>query len=240
MDPIEYMGANAKYAIYAMFGITILIAILAASAAAIALSIILLLCSVIYSHSSHVINPIIARRSGIVLAAGGYSLGSNLKAATKPMGGGYKAVCVAVLSTGSRITNEGKKFEEIISKCGFPFEFTVQIKNIEMRRVTEALETRRRMKEIELSRTRPSKSESISRIKRELSAIEGDIEALTSGRLPVEAIVRVRTTATAATEAEAARGCMAQAKQLCELFSVTYSLGYRMLIGEELLRSIVD
>ncbi|MDE1850234.1 MAG: hypothetical protein KGH54_00360 [Candidatus Micrarchaeota archaeon] len=240
MDPIDFIERNSNYLAYGAFAATMLLSIILLSPAALAISAVSLAVAIAYSRSSHIINPILARRHGIVLVGHGYRLSENPKVAVRDDGPLYKGVCVAHLIPNSRITNSGEKFEEIIAKCRFPFEFSMQVAENDLKSVVDALETRRRMKEIEISRTRASKSDELGRLRRELAIIESEITEITKGKRPTGVVLKVKSGSSGPTESAAANSALSQLEQLCSLFSATYNLGHRVLSGEELLSNMVN
>lgn len=240
MEFRESVKKNLANIAYGGFVFAILLSIAFGNPALLALSVVLLLFAVIYSKSSHIVNPILARKFGITVVNQGYRLSENLKVAIKEMDSGYRALCIALLTPSSRITADGSKFEELLLKSRFPFEFSVYVKEINPKKILDSFETKRRIKEIELSRVHPSKTEESGRIRRELGMIEGEISEITKGSLPIGVGIKLRCSATGASESEAANGAITRIDQLCSLFGTTYNLGFRHLSGEELLGSIGD
>jgi len=240
MDPIDFIERNSSNLIYGVFAIMLLLSIILFSPIALAISAVSFTVAILYSRSSHIINPILARRHGIVLVGSGYRLSENPKVAIRGEGELYKGVCVAALIPNSRITNSSEKFEEIVAKCRFPFEFSVQVAENDLKGVVDSLETKRRIKEIEISRTRASKSDELSRLRRELAIIESEISEITKGKRPTGVVIRVKSSSCGSTESAAANSALLQLEQLCSLFSATYNLGHRVLTGEELLFNMVN
>lgn len=235
MDLREFLSENTKVGLYLLFASLLILSILFANPFLVAICALSLLLAVVYSGSAHVLNPIIARKYGINVVQNGYRLSENLKVAIKGIESGQKAVCISLLIPSSRITGESEKLEEIISKTRFPFEFSLQIKELEPKKIIEAYETKRRMKEIEISRTSPSKPEEISRLKRELEIIEGELAQITKGTIPTKASMKLKTYATGHSESEAANIALGRMDTLCTLFSTTYNLSAKALLGEALL-----
>ena len=238
MQFFDQLGKNLKHLLLGVFGFLMLLSILLGSALALVFSSITLLIYLVYSRSYHILNPILASKYGAVLLSNGYSLSYDNKVAVRAIDGKFKAISIAVLEISSKITNEGSKFEEILSKCKFPFELNIAIKGVELKKVVDSLETRRRIKEIEISKTEATKYQTISKLKRELNIVEGEIASLTSGKLPVETIVRLSSSSICETEGEAIGSVRNQVIQVCGIFSATYAVGYRLLAGEELLREL--
>lgn len=240
MEVKELVETNSKLAIYLCFAIVLLLSIAFANLALVGVSLVFLLASVVYSASAHIINPILARKFNINLIQEGYLLSENLKVAVKKEQDEFKAKCVCILHPSSRISGQSEKFEEIIAKSKFPFEFSIQISEIESKKIMDAYETKRRIKEIEISRTSPLKSDSISKLNRELEVIEGEIQQLALGVTPTKALFKLKCSAKGASQSQAANLATSRMSTLLTLFSTTYNLSANELLGEELLANLVD
>ncbi|MDE1846161.1 MAG: hypothetical protein KGH53_02685 [Candidatus Micrarchaeota archaeon] len=238
MDVREILSQNSTRLAYCGFVSTILLSIVFESAPLLLLSLISLLLAVAYSKSSHIINPILVRKFGIVLIGGSYRLSENLRVAVCDSELGYKARCAALLIPNLRISGDASKFEEILSKTKFPFEFSISVRELNLKKLIEGFETKRRMKELEIARTPKSRPEEISRLRRELGLIEGELAAISKGSMPISVGAKVSCTASGASESEAGNSALLRVEQLCAIFSATYNIDFRHLSGEELLESI--
>ncbi|MDE1855977.1 MAG: hypothetical protein KGH49_01945 [Candidatus Micrarchaeota archaeon] len=238
MDPISAIMKHSVKLLYGIFASLLLASILLLSPIAIAACSISLLAAFAYSKSYHIINPILAKKHGIVLLCAGYALSENAKVAVKENDGAYSAVCVAFLSPNARVQHGEEKFEEILAKCRFPFEFSISVVERDTKKIFEDLQTKRRIKEIEISRTSLSKQDTLSRLKRELAIIEADLSSLASGRKPTEVTLKLKSAAMGASESQAANASFSQLEQLCSIFSAVYGLSWNIATGEELLASI--
>lgn len=240
MDAKELLTANSKLGIYVCFAIVLLLSIIFESIALVGLSVILLLLSIVYSTSAHIINPLLGRKFNINLTQEGYLLSENLKVAVKKEKEEFKAICISVLHSTYKISGQSEKFEEIIAKSRFPFEFSVQVGEIESKKIIASYETKRRIKEIEISRTDPKKSDSLSKLNRELEVIEGEIVQLASGVTPTKALFKLKSSGKGASQSQAANLALSRMSTLLTLFSTTYNLSAKELVGEELLANLVD
>ncbi|MGI0141982.1 MAG: hypothetical protein ACREBF_05050 [Candidatus Micrarchaeales archaeon] len=240
MDTIEFLEENSKYLIYAAFAIMLLLSIALSSATALIVSACVFLAAIAYSKSSHIINPILAKKSGIVLVSEGYRLSENTKVAVKGGSPNYSAVSIALLTPNSKVTNGSEKFEDILSKCRYPFEFCIHVAETDIKKVVDNLQTKRRIKEIELSKTPDAKPDSSNKLRREIAIIEGELFEITKGQRPTAVLLKLRSRARGRSEGEAANAALSQIEKLCNMFSATYNLGCAILSGEELLQNIVD
>ncbi|HVA82635.1 MAG TPA: hypothetical protein VNF06_00530, partial [Candidatus Aquilonibacter sp.] len=125
MEFRESVKKNLANIAYGGFVLAILLSIAFGSAILLAVSILLLLLAIVYSKSSHIINPILARKFGITVVTDGYRLSENLRVAIKEVNSGYSALCIALLTPSSKISADGSKFEELLLKTRFPFEFSL-------------------------------------------------------------------------------------------------------------------
>ncbi|MGC8586822.1 MAG: hypothetical protein ACP5K9_00840 [Candidatus Micrarchaeia archaeon] len=228
------------YAIYAFAVLSLISAALFGSATLLLLALVLSAASVIYMHSGRIINGLILSRSRVIELSGGYSLDGSMTSAVKREGGSYKSVSIAELKMDKPLQYKSEQFAEIIEKAGVPFEFTIGIRKINTKAFTEALETRRRMKEIAISNTPSSSYERISRLKRELSMIENEIKSVEDGSKPVEAFAYLRSFATGSAAGIAARESQEQLAQVAEIFRAALGIGYSVCKGEDLLRIVGD
>ena len=238
MDRFQLPQAYYNYLIYGTFGLLVLLSILFASVPSLIAASAAFLIAVIYSKSSNIINPILARAGKISIASGSYTLSDNPRVAVSYFGNLYACVGVSLLLLNSQVTGTSEKFEEIIAKCKYPFEFSVAVESMGTKKVMDDLETRRRMKEIELSRSDNSKIDQINKLQRELDLISGEIAQIAQGSKPIYVSMRIKCSASSYSEGEAASTALSRLESVSNLFGATYNLSYKVLSGEELMKSI--
>jgi len=235
-----YSDRTYSYAIFAFAVLALISAALMGSPLLIVLAIVLSLLSVIYLHSGHIINNIILGRSGIVEVSGGYSLHESMASAVRKYGQYYKGISVAELKIDSAASYSSSQFAGIIEKSGVPFTFTIGIRNIDRKTFTEALETKRRMKELAISNTPSDSYDKLNRLKRELSMIEGELKRVNDGSKPIEAFAYVSSSAVEKSSSEAANASLRQLEEVVSLFKASLGVNCSISKGEELMRLLCD
>ena len=191
--------------------------------------------SVAYMNSGHIINSVAMKRLRVIEICGGYHVSGSTHSAIKRNGSMYNSVSVAVLKPNSKIEGQSRIFEELLDKIKIPFEFSISVRKLDRKKVIESLETRRRMKELELSRSDGPDYKSASMIKRQIRAIENEISIISEGNEPIEALVKLKSFASGETEAEAARMSFRQLEQIANLVASSFKLDYVIATGEDIL-----
>lgn len=231
----EILG-NKKYA-YALYALSA--ALLAGAAGLYAKlivpAIIALALSVAYFHSGQIINTLVLQKKKIVAVSGNYYLSKSMVSAVRRVGGGYEGVSVAVVHIDHTPRSEADLFDALLERLDTSFEFIMSLEPFDKRKVMEGLRTRRSMKEIELSHTRQDKQAKIGRLKRELSFIDGEIAQLNNGSKPFMTAFKLRCSAYAAMENEAARESANSVERVAQAFSATFDASYTLLKGSEIL-----
>lgn len=240
MEYQEFYSGNSSYVIYGSFLVVLVMGILEFNPLLLILSTLLLLFAMVYDKSSHIINPILSRKANITLSANNYRLSANMNSAVKRSGNGYKSMSIALLLPRSRIINEIEGFEEIMEKCNVQFEFSINVTAVDAKKFTEDLETKRHLKEIEISQAKPNEYQRLNRLKRELSVFDSEISKIMKGDKPVRVALKLKSFGSGTTESEASNDSVRQLERIVDLFVAAYGVNYRMLVGEELLQSIIE
>ena len=232
------LSAIYPYLAYALAAILFLISVFTLNPYAVALVSILMLASIVYLNSGHIINSLLIKNLGIIEIKNEYKLGKNLLSATKKSEGQYISFSLAALQITKKPSEPYRIMEEMLEKVRIPFEFSIGLRAIDGKEVTEKLETARRMKEISLSQVESTDYKRINKIKRELNVIENDLSLVTGGDSPFEVLMRLKTSAVSESEGEALRQSARQIEYLCGIFSSSLNLKYDIIRGEELLEQL--
>ncbi|MDE1825702.1 MAG: hypothetical protein KGH61_01415 [Candidatus Micrarchaeota archaeon] len=238
MDRFQLPGIYYNYLIYGIFAILVLLSILFASVASLISACAAFLVSIIYSKSANIINPMLSRKAKVCIVSGSYALSHNPRVAVLHSENIYTCVGASLLKLNSQVTGASEKFNEIVAKCKYPFEFSVIVEEMSTKKVTEELETRRRIKEIELSRLDGTKIGHTNKLQRELEVINGEIAEISHGSKPVHVKIRIKCSASSYSESEAANTMLSRLDSVSNLFGATYNLSHRFLSGEELMKNI--
>lgn len=193
----------------------------------------MLLLSVVYMNSGHLINSLIIKGTHIVEVGGGYKLASNMQSLVRKVENGYIGVSIAVLKPTSTIETGSVAFENLLNKVKIPFEFCISLRKVDQKKILDSLETKRRMKELELSQA-GSDYKNINMIKRQISTLESEIELISHGDEPIEARIRLRCIAHAETESEASRISLRQVEHVAGIVAASFKLEYTVANGEDL------
>ncbi|MEM3208844.1 MAG: hypothetical protein QW046_04170 [Candidatus Micrarchaeaceae archaeon] len=225
-----------SYALYTLAAGTFLAALASGDALLLLVTTLLLLSAVAYNYSWRIINAAIIKKSGLLVVSNGYSLHSSMHSAIKREGDEFMSVSAALLEAPQRM-EQGRSIAEIIEGIRVPFEFSIGIREISIKQFSEGLETKRRMKEIEISNADPGDYEKISALRRELSVINSALSSI-AGSKPIASRMLLKSFAKSRYEAEAARDSYSQLRHIAELFSSALGTSARILEGEELLNEV--
>jgi len=219
-----------SYAFYSAAVVAMMIAMFFHSLCFLAASTLLLAASATYFHSGHIINNFLLRRGSVIEVYNNHKLSESLTSAVKRVGDSYFSVSCALLK---KVTDErnGELIASIISNIDFPFEFCLGLKRVDKNKILDDLEEKRRLKEIEITRSDAKKYDRISNLKRELSVIEGEIRTI-RGQNPLAFSLRLKCFASARNENDAIRESSRNATQLASAFSSALGFEYEILKGE--------
>ena len=97
------------------------------------------------------------------------------------------------------------------------------------------LETRRRIKEIELSKAGAKDYDKANRLKREIGIVESEIQSITSGNTPMAAMMLLKCSLICKSSEDAQAMPYRNLQELCTLFASSFNFDYIILKGEDLL-----
>ncbi len=224
-----------SYAFYSTAVAVAIISMVIGSYAGAVASSILLLCSALYFKSGHIINNALVRGSRIVEIYNGYKLNSNLASLTRRMGPSYESISIAILRFDGIVDSTSSTMLSLLESIREPFEYSFSAVQIDKKKLIDALDTKRRMKEIALSRVNADKYDKSNEIKREIQFINSEIDSIRKGGKAFDTYVWLKTRVSAVSEAEAARQSIRSLERICDSFLATTKLGSDILRGEELL-----
>lgn len=223
-----------SYAFYSSAILMFIASIAFSNAYILAFAIASLSLAALFFSSGHLINSLILRRTGPIEPYCGFRLSRSLRSATKKVGSTYLSISAALLRQAGDMNTKDELVEALVSNMDFPFEFSIGIKGVDKDRMLEGLETKRRMKEIEVTRSDPQKLDRINALKRELSVIEGEIKNLKEEK-PLSIEAKVRTFGISKSDIEAASESERNAGRLASAFAAMLGFEYEHLKGEALL-----
>ena len=225
------------YSFYAISIISLLFSLLFGSALLAVLALLIAFLSIIYLHAGKLINNLLIKSNRVVVISNGYELGNNLYAAVKKGNGFYESISVAILLVNSQLPKNSLAFEQLLERVKVPFEYSIELKELSKKHILDELETKLHMKEIQLANEKPNSKE-LGRLKREISIIESEINAINSGGNPFNVEFKIKCHAASTSLIEAATISQRNAELVANLFATSLNVGYRLLKGEELLSAI--
>ena len=202
-----------------------------------AFSIVLMLISAVYYNSGHIINNILLKRSLIIETYNGYSLSDDLYSAVKMVGDGNYSVSMATLRLNRGAEAENSKVLSLLEGLDQPFEFIIQLREVNKKSLLESLETKRRMKEIAFNRITGSYDKA-NELKREISVIEQEIVNIRGNGKALEVLIRLKTTSVSVDKSEAARSSARNIEHIANSFSTMLNASCEILKGEALLSAL--
>ena len=222
------------YFVYALAAGTLIASMVSSNAIVIALSSVLLLAAAVLLNSGHIVNDFLIKRLGVVVVSGKYSLGHDLHTLCKKEGSVYKAISVAILTPRNNAIINHSALKDLIDSIHDPFEFSIELSEVDKTRMVESLRTRLRMKEIMLSRTSSSSYDKVNGLKRQIDIINGDITNLSSSAQSFEFIIRIKSICTSTDEYDARSISARNMESLANKFSAVIAVDYELLTGEKL------
>ncbi|MCL5099813.1 MAG: hypothetical protein M1158_01685 [Candidatus Marsarchaeota archaeon] len=228
---VEYVLVGGTIAALALGAITLDIALIAcASIAAMASLLVLKLWPVIES--------LVIKRTNMIQLLGEFELSGDRESATAIIDSGYSATGAAKVIGAPEAELGRERLEAIVARTGAPFRFVVQVEKFDPKGFVEKMETRRRMREIELSKVTERNSGmglvKTRRLKNEISMIEHELEAIGAG-LPLRLSAYVATSAAMPTKRAAEDSARAQIRALAaELGALGVECS--VVTGNELIR----
>ncbi len=233
MLELELRNRLFSYTFYALAAAVFVASIFTYSIYFIAVTSVLLLFSAIYFHAGHLLNNFLLGHGSVVEIYNGYKLSENIGSAVKRINDSYFSISCALLS-GYGDAHKGELISSIVSNVDFPFEFSIGLRSVDKARLLEGLETKRRMKEIEITRSDPKKYDRANSLRRELGVIESEIRGI-GGQKPLTLLVSLKCFARGQGELEASRESLRNVEQLAGTFSSALGFEYEIMKGEALI-----
>lgn len=200
----------------------------------------LLLVSAVYFKSGHIVNNLLVRKSKIIEMGGGMKLNGNLASLTRRSGPAFESISMALLRFDGAVDSSADTMRSLLESIREPFEFSFSAVQVDKARLLDALDARRRMREISLSRVSPQKYARANQLKREIQLIESEMNAIRASGKAFDTRIRLKAMATAESEPEAARRSLRSLERICDAFIAATRLNYEIIKGEDLLRLAGD
>jgi hypothetical protein len=215
MERYEHM----EYVIAALISATLIAGIAGANIYIISTAALLLISLFVLHYFKDYVDAFVFRHSNFIQLVGGYELGGERGTAVRKVGGKYIATACIAIEAGTE--SEGidrDRMEGIIARASYPFKFTIAVERLDVDKMLDALQTKRSMKEIELSRIKNTKHgrgfERAMRVRRELEVIDHDIKSVSGGAVPMRVAYYAMVSATSERRFIAENEAKARAKAL--------------------------
>lgn len=235
MKEIELANKLFFYAIYSTSIIFLLITVLSGAYYLIIISSILLLLSIIYLHSGHILNNFMIKKSKIIEISNNYVLSSSLNSVFKRNGSQYIGVSIAEIKQYGQANVSSDSMKSIIEAIHEPFEFSIYSYELDKEKLIEPLETKKKMKEIGLTKIKDKKQDKINFIKREIEILNSEIESIRSSGKSFDVSILIKAFSTSNNEGEAVINSFKTLQRIADTFSASLKLEYEIVKGERLL-----
>ncbi|MEM3827477.1 MAG: hypothetical protein QXR58_02665 [Candidatus Micrarchaeaceae archaeon] len=233
--------ANVEYFIIAVSGLAIIVGAVLLNLFIATSGAVALLMLVILHYFKEYIDAFIFRHSGAMQLIGEYELRGEREAAVLKVGKRYVATACVIIEAGQEQDGIGKeKIENAIARISYPFKLTLAVERFNTERILDRLQTKRSMKEKELSRVESAGhgrglAKSMS-IRRELESIDHDLKSIIGGAVPMK--IRYYAMVSTADERRfaAEEGAVARAKSLASVLGGMFGAGASVARGNELVQ----
>lgn len=188
-----------------------------------------------------ILESLIIKRTGIVQLVGDYELEGERVSAVRKTGGSYWAISAALLTDLPSKEMDRESIERIISSSNSTFRFVLQVAKLNTRKISDDLKTKRRMKELELSKASSSRkngADITKVVERELELVESEIKALGSGAVPLKTSIYLVSFAESESKFVAEERALSQVRALAGEFSAVLGAGFEVLSGSKLISVI--
>lgn len=240
MEEHELKNKLNAYIFYAGFAITLIVALFFHNADLFIVACLMITISAAFYSSGHIINNLLIKHSKVIEIMNGYTLSDDLLGARKRMGNYYLGVSVAYLKAKKDSNDSMAQLKTLLENITEPFEFSMAAREIDKRMVLEGLETKRKMKEIAISRIDEKSYQKANEARRELNIIESEINSIKDNGKAFEIVLRLKATAKSANEAEVTKLSSKNLEHMASMFSTSLNLDYEVLKGEALMRSLEE
>ncbi|MGC8648749.1 MAG: hypothetical protein ACP5UN_00820 [Candidatus Micrarchaeia archaeon] len=230
-----------KYILYILLIISFLlffISFLTLNALIILINMFIILFSISLYYFNDIIIDLIFKHSNIIEIFNGYELSGSRNVAVFRNNGSIGAIAAALINTENIDELDKAKIEHLIGGTHYPFKLVLYVENLDIKKIIDKLQTRKSIKEIELTRIDIKDNKNIikaNKIKKEIENIESDIRNISDGEVPIKISYYVMTTAIADTLLEASERANTQIKEITAKIDAFLSSHSTILTGNDLI-----
>ena len=182
------------------------------------------------------VDALVFKKTNLVQVLDGFELESDRSTATRRTVSGFTATAAAVLFGSPDREIKRENIESIIAHSNAPFKFIIHAERMNTSKIIDKLKTERRIKEIYISKTKNSDSARVKALEREAEILEREINAISSGAIPIKISSYIMTTAFAEGKFAAREHARAQIRELSGEFSALLGVKFEPISGSELVR----
>ncbi len=182
------------------------------------------------------LDALVFKKTNLVQIIDGFELESDRSTVTRHTVSGFTATASAVLLGSSDHEIKRENIESIIAHSNAPFKFVVHAERMNTSKILDKLKTERRIKEIYLSKTKNGDSARVKVLEREAELLEREINAISSGAIPIKVSSYIMTSASAEGKFVARERARAQIRELSGEFSALLGVRFEPISGSELVR----
>lgn len=227
-----------SYLFYVIAILFLLSSIFFKSVLAFVLSSFILLVSVAYYRSGHIINNMLLERGTVIESSNSFKLGYRARAAARMENGSYLGIAIAVLYPKEDTKAEQVRVTELLESIKQPFEYCIGLAEVDKSKIIDSLEEKRRLKEIAISRME-KRYDKINGATREIEVLTKEINDIKASGKSYVTSIKIKALSNEANEFAACREAYDSLIGITNAFSASIGIDYRILSGEELASSIL-
>lgn len=235
------MHDHVEYVLLAFLVIDTVLGIFARDVYLLLVSILLCSAVIVLHYFKEFLDSLIFKHTNVVQVLDGYELGGDRTVVTRKIGQRYVATAGGFLKIESGSLDKDK-IENIIAHFSYPFRFSMVVERLNAAGILDALQTKRNMKEIELSRISDTgRGKGLARamgIRRGIEQLEHDIRSISGGYAPLRIAYHIVTSAESERRYVAEEEAKAHARALLGAFDSALGSSSDLSYGDSLLRII--
>ena len=187
-----------------------------------------------------IIEARIFERTNLVQLFNGFELSGSRSAILARVANGYTATSAVKVATLGQSGIDRDRVENLISNTKVPFKLVMHVERVNTPRLLERLETKRGMKEIELSRIeKPGSGKGLvlaNRLRGEIALLEHEMDGIKGGGMPLRLAYYIMTSAASENRHKAEEEASLQMRELSAEFDAAFGTRSSLLSGEEMVK----
>ncbi len=181
----------------------------------------------------------IFEKTNFIQLFNGFQLGGNRSVAIARHGNAHTATACARVDALGTTDVDRVKIENLIARVNQPFKLVLHVEKVDLSHLLNRMETKKNMKEIELSRVNSvSKGKGLilaNRLRSEITYLEHEMDGIRGGGIPLKLAYYIMTSATGENRYSIEEGVKLQLRELTAEFDATFGTKSSLVSGEELI-----